>query len=41
MSTNFAELILSARTDGLLKGKKALEDTTKAAANTDKAVSGT
>lgn len=35
-----AELVLNARTEGLLKGKKALEDTAKAGANTDKAVRG-
>ena len=37
MSVNFAELILGAKTAGLLKGKKALEDTTKAARGTAKA----
>jgi TP901 family phage tail tape measure protein len=41
MSQNFADLILGADTTGLLKGKKALEDTTKAGAATEKAVGGT
>jgi len=38
---SFAELLLTARTEGLLKGKKALEDTTKAGGDTEKAVKGT
>ena len=38
--THFADLILGADTRGLLKGKDALEATTKAGANTDRAVRG-
>ena len=41
MSTNFAELILGADTRGLLKGKDALEATTKAGIKTERAVGGT
>jgi len=41
MSQNFADLILGADTTGLLKGKKALEDTTKAGTATEKSVGGT
>jgi len=40
MSQNFADLILGADTRGLLKGKDALEATTKAGAATEKAVGG-
>jgi len=41
MSQNFADLILGADTTGLLKGKKALEETTVAGAKAEKSVSGT
>ena len=41
MSQNFVDLILGADTRGLLKGKKALEETTVAGAKAEKAVSGT
>jgi len=37
----FAELVLSAKTEGLLKGKKALEEITVAGAKAEKAASGT
>ncbi|WP_407473532.1 phage tail tape measure protein [Sulfitobacter sp. PM12] len=39
-NVNYASLVLSAETSGLLKGKKALEETTRAGANTDKAIRG-
>jgi TP901 family phage tail tape measure protein len=39
-AVNYASLVLGAETSGLLKGKKALEETTRAGANTDKAISG-
>lgn len=38
--TNFADLVLGAHTAGLLKGKKALEETTKAGAATERATDG-
>ena len=39
-NVNYASLVLGAETSGLLKGKKALEETTRAGANTDKAIRG-